>query len=223
MCLLNSKTLFDIPNVPAYATLLRFNILFSFIFEAVSGGKGIMQLKIDASKNQTITNLMIETFPAIQCYDNKELPFITPKTVTYIQALTIDSISILFEDSINAQALDLESAMVDSYTKMKPDSFKSQLQAALTTYYKDIKGFWAPALAPRPRSSSADSRTKRMPTRTTRAWPPLPPPLPSRPKPRQRLQPPPAGRRLHLLRLPPALPERGRDGLPRLRRLSQLN
>ena len=30
--------------------------------------------------------------------------------------------------------------MVDAYTKMKPDSFKSQLQAALTTYYEDIKG-----------------------------------------------------------------------------------
>jgi hypothetical protein len=30
--------------------------------------------------------------------------------------------------------------MVDAYAKMKADSFKSQLQAALTTYYKDIKG-----------------------------------------------------------------------------------
>ena len=30
--------------------------------------------------------------------------------------------------------------MVDAYTKMKPDSFKSQLQAVLTTYYDDIKG-----------------------------------------------------------------------------------
>jgi hypothetical protein len=30
--------------------------------------------------------------------------------------------------------------MVDAYTKMKPDSFKSQLQAVLTTYYEDIKG-----------------------------------------------------------------------------------
>ena len=29
--------------------------------------------------------------------------------------------------------------MVDAYTKMKPDSFKLQLQAVLTTYYGDIK------------------------------------------------------------------------------------
>ena len=26
------------------------------------------------------------------------------------------------------------------YTKMKPDSFKSQLQAVLTAYYEDIEG-----------------------------------------------------------------------------------
>ena len=30
--------------------------------------------------------------------------------------------------------------MVDAYTKMKPDSFKLQLKAVLTTYYDDIKG-----------------------------------------------------------------------------------
>jgi hypothetical protein len=39
----------------------------------------------------------------------------------------------LFSDSINAHALEHESAMVDTYTKLKPDSFKSQLQAVLTT------------------------------------------------------------------------------------------
>jgi hypothetical protein len=52
----------------------------------------------------------------------------------------MNSISIPFEDSINAQALEHKSVMVDAYTKMKPDSFKSQLQAVLTTYYEDIKG-----------------------------------------------------------------------------------
>ncbi len=89
-------TLFEIPNVPADATLLRFNILFSFVFGAVSGGKGMTQLKTDPSKNQMITNLLLETFPAIQCCNNKELPFISPKTIAYIHALIIDSISILF-------------------------------------------------------------------------------------------------------------------------------
>ncbi len=56
-----------------------------------------------------------------------------------LNALIINSISIP-EDSINARALQLESAMIDVYTKMKPDSFKLQLQAVLTAYYYDIKG-----------------------------------------------------------------------------------
>jgi hypothetical protein len=43
----------------------------------------------------------------------------------------MNSISIPFEDSINAQALERESAMVDAYTKMKPDSF-NLLQVAVT-------------------------------------------------------------------------------------------
>ncbi len=63
-----------------------------------------------------------------------------PKLVSYIHALVIDCISIVFKDSINTRALEPESVMVDAYTKMKPDSFQSQLQTILTTYYEDIKG-----------------------------------------------------------------------------------
>ncbi len=51
-----------------------------------------------------------------------------------LNALIIYSISIP-EDSINARALQLESATIDVYTKMKPESFKLQLQAVLTAYY----------------------------------------------------------------------------------------
>jgi hypothetical protein len=46
----------------------------------------------------------------------------------------------LFRFLSRTASLEHESAMVDAYTKMKPDSFKSQLQAVLTTHYEDIKG-----------------------------------------------------------------------------------
>ena len=39
MCMLNGKTSFDIPNVPADYVLLRFNVLFAFIYDILSGGK----------------------------------------------------------------------------------------------------------------------------------------------------------------------------------------
>ena len=94
--MLNGKTSFDIPNVPEDHVLLRFNVLFTYVFDAVSSGKGMMQLKIDPPKNQTIHNLLRETFPSLECFDNEKLCVINPKFVAYIHALVINSISILF-------------------------------------------------------------------------------------------------------------------------------
>jgi hypothetical protein len=138
--MLNGKQSFDIPNVPPEHVLVRFNVLFAYLFEAVSGGKGLMHLKIEPSKKQTICNLLQATFPAIKCYDFEELHVINPRIVAYIHALVIDSITTAFADSINSRALEHESAMVDVYSKMKPDGFRSQLQTVLTAYYEDIKG-----------------------------------------------------------------------------------
>ena len=104
MCMLNGKTSFPIPNVPVDHKLVRFNVLFAYVFDAVSGGKGMLNLKIDPSKQQTISNLLHETFPAIKCYDNEKLHVINPKTVAYIHALVIKCITIPFEASINSRA-----------------------------------------------------------------------------------------------------------------------
>ena len=88
--MLNGKTSFDIPNVPADYVLLRFNVLFAFIYDTLSGGKGMTLLKIDPSKTHTIIKLMNDTFPAIDCFDNEKIPIVTPKTVSYIHTLVID-------------------------------------------------------------------------------------------------------------------------------------
>ena len=39
---------------------------------------------------------------------------------------------------MHEHSADHKGAMVDVYSKMKPDSFKSQLQTVLTAYYEDI-------------------------------------------------------------------------------------
>jgi hypothetical protein len=151
MCMLNSKTKFHVPNVPGDAVLLRYcdNILIAYVFDAVTGGKGMAYLQINPGKNQTIANLMLETFP--KCFGKEKFPVIRPQTVAYIHALIINSISIAFEDSINARALQHESAMLDVYTKRTPYSFKTQLQAVLTAYYEDIKGVQGASGCPKPK------------------------------------------------------------------------
>ena len=47
--------MFTVPNVPENTVLVRFDVLFAYIFEAVTGGKGVVQLKIATAKNETIT------------------------------------------------------------------------------------------------------------------------------------------------------------------------
>ena len=114
---------------------------------------------------------------------------------------------------MNSHALDHKGAMVNVYSKMKPNSFKSQLQAVLTANYKDIHGVQGASGCPKTstRSSSSKLRTKRMlDQRQTMTQPPtqlltLPPP-PSRRT--GACQPQPAGWGLQavLLALPVALP-----------------
>jgi hypothetical protein len=99
----------------------------------------MMKLQILLGKNHTIIRVLHETFPVLKCFDNEKLELINRKTVTYIHVLIIDSVSIQSEETINARALEHESTMLDAYTEMETDSFKSQLQTVLTAYYQDIK------------------------------------------------------------------------------------
>ncbi len=70
--------------------------------------------------------------------------------------------------SMNAHELQHESVIVDIYTQIKPDSFKLQTRSCKqpwqpTSIMRTSRGFRVPAVAPSPRSSSASSRTKRIP------------------------------------------------------------
>jgi hypothetical protein len=80
---------------------------------------------------------MVQTFPSIKCFDKAATPFISPRTVAYIHALSIDCLLLQNEDSINVRALQHDAAMLDVYSKMTSDKFKKQLQSVLTTYYEE--------------------------------------------------------------------------------------
>ncbi len=49
----------------------------------------MLQLKIEQSKQQTLHNILNETFPAIKCFNNKKLHVINHKLIAYIHALVI--------------------------------------------------------------------------------------------------------------------------------------
>ena len=66
MCMLDGKIVFVVPNVPETAVLVRFNPLFAYFYYSVTSGKGMVHLKIDMARNQTIASVMDETYPAIK-------------------------------------------------------------------------------------------------------------------------------------------------------------
>jgi hypothetical protein len=73
MCMLNGKTKFHVQNVPKNTVLLRYNILFVYVFGAVTGSKCTAHLQINQGKSQTINNLVIETFPVVKCFSTSML------------------------------------------------------------------------------------------------------------------------------------------------------
>ena len=105
--MLDGKTVFTVANVPENAVLVRFNVLFAYIFDAITGAKGMVHLKIGMAKNQTNSTLMTEIFPAItgKCFAYEKLHLLNPRIVAYIHALIINSISVKFDETINARAL----------------------------------------------------------------------------------------------------------------------
>ena len=63
MCMLNGTTVFSIQNIPKDAPIVPFNVLFTYIYEAVVSCKGIYNLQIMPSKNKTVSLLLSEKFP----------------------------------------------------------------------------------------------------------------------------------------------------------------
>ena len=95
---------------------------------------------------------MTEIFPAIKCFAYEKLHLLNPRIVAYIHALIINSISVKFDETNKSQALQHEATMLDVYSGMNPDNFKSQLQAVLTTFYEDIKGHQGASGCPKPKT-----------------------------------------------------------------------
>ncbi len=74
--LLNGKLKVDISKGPKEAAVFLFNSLFANLCDAVSKGKGMANLHIIPAKKMTISNLMVQTFPHIKCFNNAVTPII---------------------------------------------------------------------------------------------------------------------------------------------------
>ncbi len=121
---------------------MHFNDLWCYLFYKLTGeekdDKGITAFTIVPEKNLTIAAFLDRVFPAIPASDNKLMPYITTKTVAYIFALVIDSVTIFHQDSPHSRALQHEASILEALNDMPADEFRTELRESLTAFYQNI-------------------------------------------------------------------------------------
>ncbi len=93
MCLVDGKKFVVVQIISADHKLVHFNALWCHLFHVLSTTKGMIFFQISPSKYLTILALVDRAFPPIKSTKNQLSPFITTKTVAYIFALIIDSVT----------------------------------------------------------------------------------------------------------------------------------
>ena len=130
------------PIIPEDQEFVHFNDLWCYLFYKLSGeekdDKGIAAFIILPAKQLTVAALLDRVFPAIPTTDNKPMPFITTKTVAYIFALIIDSVTIFHQDSPHSRALQHEASILEALNAMPADEFRTELRDSLTAFYENI-------------------------------------------------------------------------------------
>jgi hypothetical protein len=98
MCLVDGRLNIVPPIIPEAQEFVHFNDLWCYLFYKLTGeekdDKGIAAFTIVPAKNLTVAALLDRVFPAIPATDNKPMPYVTTKTVAYIFAFVIDSVTI---------------------------------------------------------------------------------------------------------------------------------
>ena len=146
--MLPGTTAIDIPVIPDTLELKAFNELFAHLFCTLSGKQAMPAWKVSPSSGTTIAALLDRTFPAIPSIDNIDFklptPLITPKTVGYIHALIIDSVTSLHSESAYARALTREATVVKELEALSVANFRLQFRLALISYYEGHNDSEAP-------------------------------------------------------------------------------
>ena len=130
------------PIIPEDQEFVHFNDLWCYLFYKLSGeekdDKGIAAFTILPAKQLTVAALLDRVFPAIPTTDNKPMPYITTKTVAYIFALILDSVTIFHQDSPHSRALQHEASILEALNAMPADEFRTELRDSLTAFYENI-------------------------------------------------------------------------------------
>ena len=79
--------------------------MFAHLFNVLSKSQAKSLYEINPVKTLTIEALVNGSFPVIKATDNIALPFVGPRTVAYVHALIVNTVTVLQTESPNAEAL----------------------------------------------------------------------------------------------------------------------
>ncbi len=128
ICLLKGDEPVSLQIIPETCKLVHFNILFTHLFNALSKSQAMLLYEINQVKTLTIEALVNCSFPAIKATDNAALPFVGQRTVAYIHALIVDTVTVLQTESPNTEALQNESMVRQELEKVNPAVMSKQMQ-----------------------------------------------------------------------------------------------
>ena len=136
--MVDGKLPISVPIIPEDHNLVHFNVLFAHLFNVLSKCQAMGMYEINPSKHLTINALVEGSFPAINATDGKPTPFVGPRTVAYIHALIVDTVTILQSHAPNTRALRNETMVHQELQNMDPVTFQKELGSCLAAYYEGI-------------------------------------------------------------------------------------
>jgi hypothetical protein len=103
-----------------------------------SKAPAIQRCEINPAKNRTIAALLDATFLPITSTGNIPTPYITPRTIAYIHALIVDSITLHASTPFRERALLNENMLLDVLDLMSPEDFHEESFTVLNKHHVEI-------------------------------------------------------------------------------------
>ena len=130
----------EVFETPADLTYNNFNALFAHLFSTLSESHSMSLFHVSPGKGSTVPKIVNDTFPAIRATNDQPTPVITSKTVGYIHALVIDTLTFHSTDATFAQAITNSEVICGELDALTPAVFRAELSACLLDYYEKICG-----------------------------------------------------------------------------------
>jgi hypothetical protein len=108
MLLIDGFRSITVPLLEKTQQLKMINVLFAHLFPFLTNSQAMPMYQIDPSKRLTVKALMDVYFPAIKSTQDQPTPFVSARTIGYIHAIVIDTVSANHSSLVHARAIQNE-------------------------------------------------------------------------------------------------------------------